>query len=90
MYIVIFMGKKKEDLEEIETLGDVLKAMVGMMRDKDCNWYDIGSAYENKEAFIKDVDAFMGDNADGYVIGVDIENDSFEIMHLKYEWVIRT
>ena len=89
MYIAIFIGERDADFDKIETLGDVLKTTVDMISKEDCKWGDIGGVYENKEEFIKDIEEFMGDSMDGYVIGVDIGNDKFEIMHAGYEWVIR-
>lgn len=88
MYIAVFIGKKNEDLDKIETLGDVLEMVVNLMHSEDCKWGDIGSIYESKEVFVEDLDTFMGDNCDGYVIGVDVSTDAFEVMRIKYVWAV--
>ena len=78
MYIAIFTGEKNDKVLDVKTLSDVLVTMADIMIDKDCKWGDISHVYDDKEEFIKDIDEFMGDNVEGYVIGVDVEENSFE------------
>jgi hypothetical protein len=90
MYIAIFVGEKNDNVLEVRTLSDVLMTAANIMMNDDCKWGDIGHLYDDKEEFVKDIDDFMSDNVNGYVIGVDVEKDSFEIMEIKYEWVIKS
>ena len=88
MYIAVFTGDKSEGLENIKTVSDVLKLILQLRDEKDSDWGDIAIKYDSKEEFIKDLDSFMGESISSYVVGVDVEENIFEIMHIKYAWVI--
>lgn len=86
MYIAIFISDKIGDLAGINTLGKVLKLMLETIGNGLLSEY--AKKYDDREDFLENLEDFMGDCIGGYVIGVDVEKDDFEIFHIKYDWVI--
>ena len=87
MYIAIYVNEKGEELGNIKTLSDVLEVMLELLEDAPADKFVV--KYATKEEFIDDLEAFMEDSIEGFIIGVDVPGNSFEIMHIKYEWVIK-
>lgn len=86
MYIAIFAGKDREYVLKLKTLSDVLNRTIEVVDAQGLE--ESRRIYDNKEAFIEDIGEFMQECYDGYIIGVDVEKDTFEIIHAKYDWII--
>jgi len=89
MYIAIYVGETKESFIEPKTLSEVLEIMLKAISEGKGSLDQIVVKYNDKEKFIEDLDNFMDGVFSAYVIGVDVDEDTFEILHIKYEWVIR-
>lgn len=85
MYIAIFMGEKKESVTEIKNLSAVLLKALDVIENQELK--ECTKIYDSREAFLEDIDAFMQDDTDGYVIGVDTDRNTFERFYIRYDWI---
>lgn len=86
MYIAIFAGEDREYVLKLKTLSDVLNRTLEIVDAQGLE--ESRKIYDNREAFIEDIGEFMQDSDNGYIIGVDVDKDTFEIIHAKYDWVV--
>lgn len=85
MYIVIFAGEDKDYVLELKTLSEVLERTIKIIDVQ--GQKESTKIYDSREAFLEVIEELMQECYDGYVIGVDVDKNTFEIMHLKYDWV---
>lgn len=84
MYIVIFTGEDKDVLYRLETLSEVLESTIRII---DAQGGETTKIYDSREAFLEVIGEIMGECYDGYVIGVDVDKNTFEVIHIKYDWI---
>ena len=85
MYIAIFAGEDKEYVLKLKTLSDVLERTLEIVDAEGLE--QSTKIYDSREAFLENIGEFMQECYNGYVIGVDVDKNTFEIVHLNYDWV---
>lgn len=85
MYIAIFAGEDKEDVLKFKTLSEILWKTLEVVEGQGLK--EGTKIYDSREACFEDIGEFMQECYDGYIIGVDVDEDTFEIIHAKYDWV---
>ena len=84
MYIAIFAGEKKEDVLKFKTLSEILWKTLEVVEAQGLK--ESTKIYNNREEFFEDIGEFMQECYNGYIIGVDVDKDTFEVIHAKYDW----
>jgi len=85
MYVAIFAGQIPEEILKFKTMSEVLLKTLNIV-----NTVGLGETtkiYDSREAFLESIGQIMQDDHEGYVIGVDVDSNSFEILHIKYDWI---